>query len=156
PSQGSPPRRRSAARARTPIRRRCRAGASPRPSSCRGIFAHAASRRQPRAARRPSAPPGRFGRTIRNEASPMLPRPAFLALLVIRTVAPSRAAPPPTCPTGPREYVRVTARPYQRVRLTVTVVDRQGRSVKGLGAADFRITEDGVEYEAAEFGVEGE
>ncbi len=53
-----------------------------------------------------------------------------------------------------REYVRVVERPYLRVDLTVTVVDRQGRPVRGLARGDFRVLEDGEEMELADFGPE--
>jgi VWFA-related protein len=55
-----------------------------------------------------------------------------------------------------REYVRVQERPYLRVGLTVTVIDRQGRPVRGLTRDDFKILEDGVPMELADFGPEGE
>jgi len=55
-----------------------------------------------------------------------------------------------------REYVRVQERPYLRVGLTVTVIDRQGRPVRGLSRDEFRLLEDGVPMELAEFGPEGE
>jgi VWFA-related protein len=62
----------------------------------------------------------------------------------------------PPAPPAFREYVRVQERPYLRVGLTVTVVDRQGRPVRGLSRDDFRLLEDGVPMELADFGLEGE
>jgi len=50
----------------------------------------------------------------------------------------------------------VVERPYLRVALTATVVDRQGKPVRGLTGEDFRVLEDGHEYALAEFGLEGE
>jgi VWFA-related protein len=55
-----------------------------------------------------------------------------------------------------REYVKVVERAYQRVGLTVTVTDRAGRPVRGLGRDDFRLFEDGVEVSIQDFGVEGD
>ncbi len=55
-----------------------------------------------------------------------------------------------------REYVRVVERPYLRVDLTVTVVDRQGRPVHGLSRDDFKVFEDGVEMDLADFGREAD
>src|SRR3989454_7818049 len=69
-----------------------------------------------------------------------------------RTAAP--AGPGATTPL--REYVRVVERPYLRVGLTVTVVDRQGKPARGLTQADFRVLEDGDEFALADFGLEGE
>src|SRR5439155_16499140 len=66
------------------------------------------------------------------------------------------APPPPPATAGLREYVRVVERPYLRVALTATVVDRQGKPVRGLTGEDFRVLEDGHEYALAEFGLEGE
>jgi VWFA-related protein len=89
---------------------------------------------------------------------------AFLLTVVIlfpaygaaRADSQAPGAPPQTSGRIMREYVRVVGRPYQRVRLTVTVVDRQGRPVRGLTRADFRVREDGQEFELADFGLEGE
>jgi VWFA-related protein len=84
--------------------------------------------------------------------------PAALALLpvfcAIRAAGAERPGPMPTTPL--REYVRVVEHPYLRVGLTVTVVDRQGRPVRGLTSADFRVLEDGEEFAIADFGPEGE
>ena len=66
------------------------------------------------------------------------------------------ASPVPPATAALREYVRVVARPYLRVGLTVTVVDRQGKPVRGLAGEDFRVLEDGDEYALADFGLEGE
>ena len=66
------------------------------------------------------------------------------------------ASPVPGHTTPLREYVRVVERPYLRVGLTVTVVDRQGKPARGLTQADFRVLEDGDEFALADFGLEGE
>ena len=66
------------------------------------------------------------------------------------------ASPVPGHTTTLREYVRVVERPYLRVGLTVTVVDRQGKPARGLTQADFRVLEDGDEFALADFGLEGE
>jgi VWFA-related protein len=55
-----------------------------------------------------------------------------------------------------REYVKVIDRPYLRIGLTVTVSDRQGRPVRGLGREDFRVFEDGAEMALMDYGVEGD
>ena len=68
--------------------------------------------------------------------------------------AAASAVPAPTTPL--REYVRVVERPYLRVGLTVTVIDRQGKPARGLTQADFRVLEDGEEFALADFGLEGE
>src|SRR6266581_888908 len=73
---------------------------------------------------------------------------ALAAEIPTASVAPAVAAPL-------REYVRVVQRPYLRVGLTVTVVDRQGKPVRGLSRDDFRVLEDGEEMELADFGPEG-
>ena len=65
-------------------------------------------------------------------------------------------AAPRTVPAPLREYVRVVERPYLRVGLTVTVVDREGRAVRGLARGDFRVREDGEQVELADFGAEAE
>ncbi len=72
---------------------------------------------------------------------------------VLWAVAGLQAAPPAD---SFREYVRVVERPYLRVDLTVTVVDRQGRPVRGLSRDDFKVLEDGVEMVLADFGREAE
>ena len=84
--------------------------------------------------------------------------PMILAALAgLPPAAPGLAAEPAApAPPGFREYVRVQERPYLRVGLTVTVVDRQGRPVRGLSRDDFRILEDGVAMDLADFGLEGE
>lgn len=96
---------------------------------------------------------------------PTFRAPRILALLLAAaTLVPALGAdagigeaPPAAGPApGLREYVRVVERPYLRVGLTVTVVDRQGRRVPGLTQADFRVLEDGEEYAIADFGLEGE
>jgi VWFA-related protein len=69
-----------------------------------------------------------------------------------RAGGPAASASPAATPL--REYVRVVERPYLRVGLTVTVVDRQGRPVRGLERGDFRVLEDGEEHELADFGPE--
>lgn len=79
----------------------------------------------------------------------MVFRRMTLLLLAAAGVLPAAGAPL-------REYVRVVDRPYQRVGLTVTVVDRQGRPVRGLGRDDFIVREDGEDMGLVDFGVEGE
>ena len=66
--------------------------------------------------------------------------------------APSAAVPPPASP--PMDYVRVVDRPWQRVSITVTVTDRQGRPVRGLMAGDFQVTDGGQVVTLADFGPE--
>src|SRR6266852_632342 len=86
---------------------------------------------------------------------------AFVTLLLsFGSIGAPRAGGPgvstPTPATTPlREYVRVVQRPYLRVGLTVTVVDRQGRPVRGLTRGDFRVLEDGEEMDLVDFGPEG-
>ena len=63
-----------------------------------------------------------------------------------------RPAPGPHAPL--RESVRVIDRPWERIGLTVTVTDRQGRPVKGLGRGDFVVSENGVPVDLADFGPE--
>ncbi|HEV8120596.1 MAG TPA: hypothetical protein VGQ67_06355, partial [Candidatus Polarisedimenticolia bacterium] len=46
------------------------------------------------------------------------------------------ASPPPV-----HETVRVVDRPWERIGLTITVTDRQGHPVKGLGRGDFTVSE---------------
>jgi VWFA-related protein len=53
------------------------------------------------------------------------------------------------------EYLRVVDRPWQRIGMTVTVTDRQGRPVKDLARGEFRVSEDGAPVELTEFGSEG-
>jgi Ca-activated chloride channel family protein len=66
------------------------------------------------------------------------------------------AAPPGGAPPGlAREYVRVVDRPWQRVGVTITVIDGRGRPVPGLRRDEFRILVDGEPVEIADFGVEG-
>ncbi|MBI1951734.1 MAG: VWA domain-containing protein [Acidobacteria bacterium] len=82
-------------------------------------------------------------------------RRAFLSFLA--AVIAAVAGLPAAAPAGSfREHVRVVERPYLRVDLTVTVVDRQGRPVRGLSGDDFKVFEDGVEMELADFGRESE
>jgi VWFA-related protein len=84
---------------------------------------------------------------------------AFLlsVVMLLSAVAAGGAAPSGTAAgvTPLREYVRVVQRPYLRVGLTVTVVDRQGRPVRGLTRDDFRVLEDGEDLAIADFGPEG-
>jgi VWFA-related protein len=54
-----------------------------------------------------------------------------------------------------REHVRVVDRPWQRVGLTVTIMNRRGEPVRGLAREAFRLFEDGREVAIADFGVEG-
>jgi VWFA-related protein len=53
-----------------------------------------------------------------------------------------------------RETVRVVDRPWERIGLTVTVTDRQGHPVKGLGRGDFVVSENGAPVDLADFGPE--
>src|SRR5262245_12963690 len=57
---------------------------------------------------------------------------------------------------GFQEHIKVRGRAYYRVGLTVTVMDRSGRPVRGLAREDFRIFENGVEVPIQGFGVEGD
>ena len=52
------------------------------------------------------------------------------------------------------ETVTVEGVPPERVRLSVSVVDREGHPVKGLVATDFWVKEDGVIQTLVDFGVE--
>ena len=78
---------------------------------------------------------------------------SLLPLLPAYGAAP--AEPPVAGSTPLQEYVRVVERPYLRVGLTVTVVDRRGKPVRGLARDDFRVLEDGDEFALADFGREG-
>src|SRR5258705_4060092 len=81
-------------------------------------------------------------------------RSVQILTLAICCPAVSRAAGPVEKPF--QDYIRVVERPYLRVGLTVTVVDPQGRPVPGLTKGDFRVLEDGEEFEPVDFGLEGE
>jgi VWFA-related protein len=81
-----------------------------------------------------------------------LPRAGALVLGLL--TLPSAAGAVSAAQAPLREYVRVVTRPYLRVGLTVTVVDRQGRPVSGLTRGDFHVLEDGENYEIADFGPE--
>jgi Ca-activated chloride channel homolog len=61
---------------------------------------------------------------------------------------------PPAVPAPRMDYVRVVDRPWQRVTITVTATDRRGRPVRGLQAADFRVTDAGQPVTLADFGPE--
>jgi VWFA-related protein len=63
-------------------------------------------------------------------------------------------APAPEAHAPLRESVRVVDRPWERIGLTVTVTDRQGRPVKGLGRGDFVVSENGAPVDLADFGPE--
>ncbi|MFQ5701450.1 MAG: VWA domain-containing protein [Acidobacteriota bacterium] len=54
----------------------------------------------------------------------------------------------------PPERVLVEGFPLRRVRLSVSVVDRQGHPVKGLEKSDFTVEEDGERQELVDFGRE--
>jgi VWFA-related protein len=92
------------------------------------------------------------------------PARLFTAFLVA-CLAPALAGGAPAPPAGPsarpgetpsfREFVRVVDRPWQRIGLTVTVIDRRGRPVRGLGRDDFHLLEDDRPVAIADFGVEG-
>src|SRR5258708_2558298 len=56
----------------------------------------------------------------------------------------------------PREYLRVIDRPYQKVGITVEVVDGKGKPVRGLARDDFQIFEDDQPVAIEDFGPEGE
>src|SRR5438445_3626131 len=77
------------------------------------------------------------------------PLAALAALLAI----PGAAAPPRRSTL--REFVEVVDRPWQRIGLTVTVTDREGRPVRGLTRADFRVLENERPVDLADFGPEG-
>jgi len=90
----------------------------------------------------------------------MRPRQRGTALLILATLLPAPAGArsggkPPVAATF-RDYVRVVERPYLRVALTVTVIDRQGRPVRDLRRDDFTVTEDGEPVELADFALEGD
>jgi VWFA-related protein len=55
----------------------------------------------------------------------------------------------------PREYIKVVDRPYQRVGLTVTVIDSLGRPVRGMTREEFQVSEDGRMVELLDFDPEG-
>jgi VWFA-related protein len=76
-----------------------------------------------------------------------------MALLAGLMAAAVTAAPPPGKPL--QEHVRVVDRPWQRVGLSVTVTDRKGLPLADLTQGDFRLLENGVPVEVADFGVEG-
>ena len=54
------------------------------------------------------------------------------------------------------ETVTVEGVPPERVRLSVSVLDREGEPVGGLAASDFRVIEDGIPQKLVEFGVESD
>jgi len=79
-----------------------------------------------------------------------LPGAAFLAGFL----AAGAAAAPPSG-RAVQEHVRVIDRPWQRVGLSVTVSDRKGRPLPHLSRDEFRVLENGVAVELADFGPEG-
>ncbi len=54
------------------------------------------------------------------------------------------------------ETITVEGVPPERVRLSVSVLDREGVPVGGLVASDFRVIENGISQELIEFGPESE
>jgi len=80
---------------------------------------------------------------------------AFVAALLPAAGGAAPAGEPPVAAPY-REYVRVLERPYLRVGLTVTVIDRQGRPVRDLQRDDFTVSEDGAALEVADFAREGD
>ena len=88
----------------------------------------------------------------------MRPQRTGTALIVLATLLPAandaQAGSPVAAPF--RDYIRVVERPYLRVGLTVTVIDRQGRPVRDLRRDDFTVTEDGKPVELADFAPEGD
>ena len=66
----------------------------------------------------------------------------------------SEPIPPAPPPNVLQESVRVVDRPWERIGLTVTVTDRDGRPVRGLACDDFRVLENGVPVDLAECGPE--
>ena len=85
----------------------------------------------------------------------MSPQPSLcpLAALAVLLAVPAAAAPPRR--SSLREFVQVIDRPWQRIGLTVTVTDREGRPVRGLERGDFRVLENERPVELADFGLEG-
>lgn len=53
-----------------------------------------------------------------------------------------------------QESVRVVDRPWERIGVTVTVTDRDGKPVRGLGCDEFRLLENGAPVDLAECGAE--
>src|SRR5262245_56536958 len=53
-----------------------------------------------------------------------------------------------------QESVRVVDRPWERIGVTVTVTDREGKPVRDLGCDAFRLQENGTPIELAECGPE--
>src|SRR2546425_5334252 len=106
-------------------------------------------------------PGGRFGWRIPARISRTMPprRPAH-PLVVLSTlllaVSSAQAGEKPPAATAFRDYVRVVERPYLRVGLTVTVIDRQGQPVRDLSRDEFTVTEDGEAVELADFAREGD
>ena len=90
----------------------------------------------------------------------MPPRRPAHPLVVLSTlllaVSSAQAGEKPPAATAFRDYVRVVDRPYLRVGLTVTVIDRQGQPVRDLSRDEFTVTEDGEAVELADFAREGD
>ncbi len=87
-------------------------------------------------------------------------RPSILSagLALCAAAVPPWGGPSPASGAGGpayREFVRVVDRPWQRIGLTVTVTDRQGKPVRGLGRGEFRVFEDEAPVDLADFGSEG-
>lgn len=68
--------------------------------------------------------------------------------------APARGAEAPPASNVFQESVRVVDRPWERVGLTVTVTDRDGKPVRGLSCGDFSVLDNGVPVDLAECGPE--
>jgi VWFA-related protein len=70
------------------------------------------------------------------------------------------AGPPRPAPAGgaalPPVHVQVEAPPPQRVTLSVSVLDRAGEPVAGLGRESFEVLEDGRSQTLLDFGVESQ
>src|SRR5262245_65946555 len=62
----------------------------------------------------------------------------------------------PARPGFTPEVVHVEATPIERVQLSVSVTDLDGRPVKGLSAADFEVKEGGAVRKLVDFGRESD
>jgi VWFA-related protein len=79
------------------------------------------------------------------------PAPWGLLGLVLGGAVAAAEAPPGN---AYQETVRVVDRPWERIGITVTVTDRQGRAVRDLACDDFRVLEGGEPIDLAECGPE--
>jgi VWFA-related protein len=90
-------------------------------------------------------------------------RRRFLALLAISAISaigaggacPERLLARSGTDSSVREFVRVVDRAFVRVGLSITVTDRRGQPVRGLGQDDFRLFEDDRDMALQDFGPEG-